>query len=195
MSTQPLWTNHARAGGSNRRLLGCLAPAVGGLIVGILLALGALVVLAPQPRAAVPHAPASTAPGHATLTLDDAFLSQLSADALRQAGLPFALSNVRVAIHPANQIAIAADATAGPLTRQLAITGILSVDGGRVRLHVTQAAVGGLSLPAPLDAALESALNARLATLNGLLQFGGTSYAITSVTTEEGQLTLGLAPS
>ncbi len=175
-------------------MLGCLAPAIGGVVVGILLTLGALVVLAPQPHAPARPAASSAGPAHVTLTLDDAFLSQLSADGLRQAALPFTLSNVRVAIHPANQIAITADATAGLLTRRLAVAATLSAEGGQLRLRVTQAAVGGLSLPAPLDAALETALNAKLASLNDLLQFGGTSYAITSVTTQEGLLTLGLAP-
>lgn len=163
------------------------------MLVGILLVFTALVILAPQPRA--PASPPSVVPAHATLTLDDAFLSQLGAEALRGAALPFAISNVRVAIHPANQIAVFADATAGLFTRQLTVTGTLAAVDGRLRLSVTQASVGGLALPAALDAVLESALNARLATLNDLFQFGGTSYAITSVTTQEGQLTLGLAPS
>lgn len=194
MSTQPLWIPRVRMARQRRGLLGCLAPAIGGVVVGILLALGAIVVLGPQPHAPPPPTPASAAPAHATLTLDDAFLSRLSADGLRQANLPFTTSNVRVTIHPNDQIAIVADATAGLLTRQLDVSGSLGLAGGRLRLHVTQAAIGGLALPAPFDAALESALNAQLATLNDLFQFGGTSYAITSVATREGLLTLGLAP-
>lgn len=166
------------------------------MVVGILLAFAALVVLAPQSPAPTPSpAVTSFAPAHATITLDDAFLSQVGVDALSGAALPFVVSNVRVAMHPANQIAIVADATAGPLSRQLAVSGTLAAVGGRLRLSVTRAAAGGLTLPAALDAALESDLNARLATLNDLFQFGRTSYAITSVTTREGQLTLGFAPS
>lgn len=195
MTTQSLWRARISAARESRGLLGCLAPAIGGLIVGILLTLGALVALAPQPHVPPPSVAASAAPAHATLTLDDTFLSQLSADGLRQANLPFTTSNVRVAIHPHDQIAISADATAVLLTRQLAVTGILGVDGGRLRLHVTQAAIGGLALPAAFDAALESALNAQLASLNDLFQYGGTRYVITSLATREGQLTLGLAPS
>lgn len=195
MTTQPLWISRVSIAREHRGLRGCLAPAVGGLIVGILLTLVVLVGLTPQPRTAAPRAPASVAAADATLTLDEAFLTQLSADALRQTTLPFTLSNVRVAIHPGNQIAIFANATAGLLTRQLAIVGTLSVDRGRLRLHVAQATIGGLALPAPFDAALESALNAKLASLNDLFQLGGTSYAITSVGTQEGLLTLGLAPS
>lgn len=193
--TEPLRTQHTWGPqrGDGRRLLGCLAPAIAGVLVGIVLALIALVALAPPPRGAPP--PSTSIPAHATITLDNAFLSQLSADALRQTTLPFALANVRAAIHPGNQIAIAADATAGPFTRELAAAGTLTVADGRLHLHVTQASVGGLALPAALNGALESTLNARLAALNDLLQLGGTSYAITSVTTQEGLLTLGLAPS
>ena len=190
--TEPLWSPYATTETRQRRLLGCLAPAIGGVLVGILLALVALVILAPQPRVA--RQPGA-APAHATLTLDDAFLSQLSGDALRGAALPFTLSNVRVAIHPDNQIALVADAITGPLNRQLAMTGTLVADSGQLHIHVTQASVGGLTLPAALDTVLGSALNARLATLNDQFQVGGTRYAITSVTTQEGQLTLGLAPS
>ena len=164
------------------------------MLAGILLAFTALVILGPQPPAPSPSTP-GVVPAHAAITVDDAFLSQLGAEALNGAALPFAISNVRVAIHPANQIAIYADATAGLLTRQLTVTGTLAAVNGRLRLSVTRASIGGLALPAALDAVLESALNARLATLNDLFQFGGTSYAITSVTTQEGQLTLGLAPS
>lgn len=193
--TQPLWLRRAKNEARQRPLLvGCVLPVACGLVVGVLLAFTALVILGPQPRAPTP-ATTSVAPVHATITLDDAFLSQLGSDALHGAALPFTITNVRVAIHPANQFAVFADATAGPLTRQLTLTGTLAAVDGRLRLRVTQAAVGGLALPAALDAALESALNARLATLNELFQFGGTSYAITSVTTREGQLTLGLAPS
>lgn len=193
--TVPLWTQRVLEARRGRGALGCLAPAIGGVVVGILLALIALAVLGPQPRAATSPPATSSAPAHATLTLDDAFLTQISADALHQARLPFTIANTRVAIHPDDQIAISADATIGPLTRQLAVTGTLAAVDGRVQVHVTQAEVGGLGLPAALDAALESALNAKLATLNDLFQFGGTSYAITSLTTQEGQLTLGLAPS
>lgn len=196
--TESPWIQPAREARRGRRLLGCLVPtAAAGVLVGIVLALVALVVLAPPPRSAPPPLVALP-PAHATLTLDDAFLSQLSADALRQAALPFALGNVRVAIHPGNQIAIAADAAdaaVGPLTRELAVAGILTTADGGLHLHVTQAAVGGLALPAALDGVLESALNARLAALNDLLRLGSTRYAITSVTTQEGLLTLRLAPA
>lgn len=193
--TKPLWLRRAKTEARQRPLLvGCLIPAAGGVVVGVLLAFTALVILGPQPQAPT-SATTSVVPAHATITLDDAFLSQLDAEALTGAALPFAISSVRVAIHPANQIAIYADATAGLFTRQLTVTGTLTAVDGRLRLSVTQASVGGLALPAALDAALESALNARLAALNDLFQFGGTSYAITSVTTQEGKLTLGLAPS
>lgn len=193
--TEPLWIQHAKMEARQRPLLvGCLIPAAGGVVVGVLLAFTALVMLGQQPRVP-PPASTSVAPVHATLTLDNAFLSQLGSDALRGAALPFTITNVHVAIHPGNQIAIAADATAGLFTRELAVAGTLTATDGRLRLHVTQAAVGGLALPAALDAALESALNARLAALNDLFQLGGTRYAITSVATQEGLLTLGLAPS
>jgi hypothetical protein len=72
------------------------------------------------------------------------------------------------------------------------VTGQLAASGGHVTVHVTQATIGGLTLPPPVGAVLEQALNARLADLANMLQVGGTRYVVTGVRTTEGQLTITL---
>jgi hypothetical protein len=183
------WMPNTREARRRGPLVGYIVAAIAGVLMGILLTVGLLIALAPQPRIA---APAQTTPAHATVTLDNAFLTALAAAALQQVQAPFAISNVRVAVHPGNQLVITADATSGLLTRQLTMAGTLESDNGRLHLAVTQTQIGGLPLPGPLNLLLESALNARLATLDNLLQFGGAHYAVTTVTSQEGKLTLGL---
>lgn len=179
------------AGAWQRERRGCRAGLItalaGGLLVGIALTL--LVQLLWVPGPTVPAA--SQTAGDATLTVDDAFLSQLASDALAQAQLPFDVSNVRVHVRAANVMTVTAATNAGGLlpARELNVTGQLAARGGRVSLHVTQATVGGLPLPPLVDAALEQALNARLA---DMLQVGGTHVAVTGVRTAEGQLTVML---
>jgi hypothetical protein len=179
--------------GRERR--GCGVVLLAMLVIGLLVGAGLtlLVQLLWVPGPAVPAAPQTA--GTATLTVDDAFLSQLAAGGLAQAQLPFGVSNVLVHVQAGTTMTLAGTTSpTGPLpARELSVTGQLAASGGRVSLHVTQATVGGVPLPPPVDAALEQVLNARLATLADRLQVGATRYTVTGVRTTDGQLTVMLA--
>ncbi|HEU5438710.1 MAG TPA: hypothetical protein VFU88_05430 [Ktedonobacterales bacterium] len=178
-----------------RERRGCWGVPVAVLLAGLLVGAGLtlLVQVLWVPGPAMPAAP--RAAGDATLTVDDAFLSQLAAGGLAQGQLPFSVSNVRVRVQAGNVMTMTGTTSPAGLlpARELSVTGQLAASGGRVSFHVTQATVGGLPLPPPVDAALEQALNARLATLADILQVGNTHYSVTGVRTTDGQLTAVLA--
>jgi len=178
---------------SEPRRAGCLIWALTGFVLGALAVIIALMALPPRQTATVPAAAAE--PGHITVTLDDATLTQLVAAGVQNAHLPVPVSNVHAHIQDGDALAIAGDA-ALPLvgTRPFAAAAQLSVADGRLAVHLTRGAIGDLSLPAPALAALESALNDRLAAHDLAIFPGGPRYAITGLTTSDGRLTLILAP-
>lgn len=180
---------------SEPRRAGCLIWALTGFVLGALAIIIALMALPPRQRATVPAA-TEPGPGHITVTLDDATLSQLAAAGVQNANLPAPVSNVHAHIQDGDALAIAGDA-ALPLvgTRPFAAAAQLSVADGRLAVHLTRGAIGDLSLPAPALAALESALNDRLAAHDLAIFPGGPRYVLTGLTTSAGRLTLILAPA
>ncbi|MFI5272115.1 MAG: LmeA family phospholipid-binding protein [Ktedonobacterales bacterium] len=167
------------------------APTLSGVVAGIVLTVLALVLLAPGPYVAPVAPPPAGVPG-ATLTLDDAFLTRTVAAGLSTSQLPFTITHLRVHILPQAQITLAGDASFGPLTRPLTATCALDLRDGNLHATVTQVTVGGLTLPAPLDTALEAALNSQLASVQDGLQTSGARVRIVQITTQPGQLTLRL---
>lgn len=188
MSTWP----EPRGRFSEPRRVGCLAWVLIGFVLGALAIVFVLVALPPRQPAAPP--PAASSAGHITVTLDDATITQLVATGVQNAHLPVAVSNVRAHIQDGGTLAIGGDA-ALPLvgTRPFETTAQLAVANGRLTAHLTQGSVGDLSLPAPSLAALESALNERLATHDFAIFPGGPNYHITGLTSSDGRLTLFLA--
>ena len=157
MSTWP--ESYGRMGEPRRA--GCLVGALTGFVLGALAIIIALMALPPRQPVTVP--PATTEPGHITVTVDDATLSQLAAAGVQNANLPVAVSNVHAHIQDGSALAIAGDAALSLVgTRPFAAAAQLSVANGRLVVHLTRGLIGDLSLPAPTLAALESALNDRL---------------------------------
>lgn len=177
---------------SEPRRAGCLVWTLIGFILGALAIIIVLIGLPPRQLAAVP--PAATS-GHVTITLDDTTLTQLAVAGVQNAHLPVPVSNVHAHIQDGEALAIAGDATL-PVTgtRPFAAAAQLSVANGRVAVHLTHGAIGDLSLPAPSLAALESALNDRLAAHDFAIFPGGPRYVITGLTSGDSRLTLILAP-
>lgn len=188
MSTWP--QPHGRL--SEPRRAGCFLWAVIGFVLGALAIIIVLIAL-PSPRPATP--PLTATSGHITVTLDDVTITQLAAAGVQNAHLPVPVSNVHAHIQDGGALTIAGDATL-PLvgTRPFAAAAQLSVADGRLAVHLTRGAIGDLSLPAPTLAALESALNDRLAALDLAIFPGAPRYVITGLTSSDGRLTLMLAP-
>jgi hypothetical protein len=162
-----------------------------GLVLGVGLTLLAQILLAPQPAAV--H-PASEQEGVA-ITVDDATLTRLAAAGIARAGLPFAVTNVQAHVLPSNVVTISGDVPAlglfGP--RRLAASAQVVPTAGRLALHITNASVGGLTLPSALTGVLESALDDRLATLTDTFTVLGTHYQVVGARSSPGSLTLMLA--
>jgi type II secretory pathway component GspD/PulD (secretin) len=161
-----------------------------GLIFGVALTLFALIWLAPQ---AVPlNAPAAN-PADITISMNDANLAAVISDSLTQAGLPFAVSNVRAHIQPNDIVTITANADVPLLpTRQLSATAHVTVINGNLSLHIEKGTIGGLALPSPLVGTLENALNQKFVTLGGLLILGHAKYDVSGVTTADNSLVLSV---
>lgn len=192
MSTWP--EPHRRL--SEPRRAGCLIWALTGFVLGALAIIIALMALPPRQTTATVPTATEPGPGHITVTLDDATLSQLAAAGVQNANLPVPVNNVHAHIQAGDALAIAGDA-ALPLvgTRPFAAAAQLSVADGRLALRLTRGLIGDLSLPAPALAALESALNDRLAAHDLAIFPGGPRYVLTGLTTSDGRLTLILAPA
>lgn len=176
---------------SNRRpqLWGCGGAALG-LLLGVVLTLLALVVLAPRPAPASPIAPGS---GSAIgISIDDAYLTDVVANAVKGASLPIQLSNVRAEIQPNNQVTLSGNAS-GPLSTStpLVAVGQVSAQSGQLSMHILRAYVGGLPLPATVTMALEQPINSNLAQANQTFLPPG--YVISGVSTTEHHLQMTIA--
>jgi hypothetical protein len=161
-----------------------------GLIVGVALTLFILVWLAPQPT------PVSSPPANSSdirISMNDANLAAVVSDSLTQAHLPFAVSNVRAHIQADNIVAISANADVPLLpTRLLSATAHVAVVDGNLSLHIDKGTIGGLNLPSPVVATIESALNQKFVTLGGLLVLGHSRYDVSGVTTSDNSLVLSV---
>lgn len=172
--------------------LATIGKLAAGLVLGVFLTVAVLVLWGPTPKSAV----ATTVPSGAdiTISVSDAFLSRTAGTAISHAQLPVAIDNVQAHTGPGNQLTFSgqADALFGFVQRPLAATSQLSADNGHLALHITNASVGGMPLPAPATGALEAAINGQLANATQQLTAGNSHLAVTGVTTSGGKVTLTL---
>ena len=172
-------------------LLGC-GGLLAGLILGALLMLVGLIAFAPRPQAA---APGSADPnGDLTITMDDAYLTQVLGSAISQSSLPISLSNVQAEIQPNNLVKISAD-TSGAFPVGVPLTALteLSVQSGHLAMRIVSAQVGGLPLPAGVVSALEQQFNSRLMQAGSVLL--PSNYMVTAIHTTEHRLQMSIAQS
>lgn len=176
---------------SDRRpqLWGCGGAALG-LLLGVVLTLLALIVLAPRPAPASPIA--AGASSDIGVSIDDAYLTDVVASAVKGASLPIQLSNVRAEIQPNNQVTLSGNA-AGPLstTTPLVAVAQVSAQSGQLSMNILRAYVGGLPLPSSMTRALEQPINSNLAQANQSYLPPG--YVISGVSTTEHRLQMTIA--
>jgi len=189
------WTStprraNASGDGGNRRTRftwGC-----GGLLLGILLSTLFLVVLAPRPSA-VALSPAP--PADITLTVDDQYLTRLVVQGVEAASLPgFTISNVKAHVAANNVLAFSGDVATGPgiSLASLNAQGQLGASGGILVVSNVYGVLGGLTLPAVVDSALELGINIAITNERQRLTQGGITYYVEGVSTTNGRLTLAL---
>ena len=165
-------------------LWGCGGLIAGG-IIGALLLLLALVAFAPRPEPASPGVGSQY--GNLSINMDDAYLTRQVSAAVTQANLPIKLSNVQAEILPSEQVKISADTTnAFPLGAHLEAIAQLRIVNGELALHIINAQVGGLPLPAQLSSALERPINEKMQQVSAYLLPQG--YHITAISSSEHHL-------
>jgi hypothetical protein len=139
-----------------------------GALLGALLMLLILLAVAPHPAPAAPVSGKEN--GNLSITMDDAYLSQVVASAIKGASPPITLRDVQTEIQPGNRVKITARTDGSfPIGAQLTAVGQLAVESGRLVMHVMSATVGGLALPAGLAHELEAPVNSQLAEVSAFL--------------------------
>jgi hypothetical protein len=184
---QPRRAN-ASGGGNTRFTWGC-----GGLLLGVLLTTLFLVLLAPHPSA-VALAPA--APADITLTVDDQYLTRLVVQGIKAANLPaFTVTNVKAHIAAGNVLTFSGSAALGPgiSLANLNAQGQLGASGGLLVVSHLSGVLGGLTLPAVVDSALELGINIAITNERQRLTQGGITYYVEGISTTDGRLTLTLS--
>ncbi len=174
-----------------------LLVGVGGMLAGVIVTCLFLALLAPQPEAVTPTG--SSGGADATATLDDTYLGDLIAESLAQAALPFGVQHVAAHAKAGNEIDVSGDLTGVPTlpgqpARRMTARLQLSAVNGALHAHIESIDFGGLGLPGLATATLESQINAHLR-FPALMQAGGHRYAVTSVTTKDGSVTMTLKRS
>jgi hypothetical protein len=163
------------------------------LLLGILLTTLFLVVLAPRPSA-VALSPAP--PTDITLTVDDQYLTRLVVQGVEAANLPggFTISNVKAHVAANNVLAFSGDVATGPgiPLASLNAQGQLGASGGILIVSNVAGVLGGLTLPAVVDSALELGINIAITKERQRLTQGGITYYVEGVSTTDGRLTLAL---
>lgn len=149
-----------------------------------------LIAFAPRPLTASPGARDQNS--DLSITMDDAYLTQVIAAAISQASLPISLSDIQAEIQPGNQVKISAK-TSGTFPVGLPLTAVtqLSVQSGHLAMHIASAQAGGLSLPAAAISALEQQINDKLTRESNFLL--PSNYLITAINTTEHHLQMSIA--
>ena len=158
-------------------LWGCGGLAVGALVGGLVVLL-ALFAFGPRPEPASPGVGGQA--GNLSINMDDAYLTRQVSAAVTQANLPIHLSNVEAEILPGEQVKISGDTTNSfPIGAHLEAVAQLRIVNGQLALHIINAQVGGLPLPAQLASALERPMNEKLQQVSAYLLPPG--YHITAI--------------
>jgi len=175
-----------------RIIWGAVTLLIGG-IVGALLTVAWLVWLAPGPQAPLPT---PTGHGDLSLTLDDAFLTNVAQTAANNAGLPVAITNVRAHIQPNDTIAITGDAGGFLFFGATHFSALAQprVVNGHLTVHLLSGNIGGATAPSSTLSTLESSINQQLSSPAFSPTFNGVQYVVTGVTTSNGLMTVKLGP-
>lgn len=170
---------------------GQLLWGVSGLIAGIVLTVLVLIWAAPSPPAVV-KSPRSTS--DVSITINDDVLTNLAAAGIAQAGLPFTVTNIQAHIQPNEIVHMTGDVPilGGLDMRRLSATAHLDTRNGHLVMNITNASVGGLTLPSILVAAIESSFDVKSSELTNSLVVANTHYIVSGVSSTNGALTLHL---
>ena len=165
-------------------LWGCGGLIVGAVIGAIVLAL-AIFAFGPRPEAASPGVGSQY--GNLSINMDDAYLTRQVSAAVTQANLPIQVSNVQAEILPDEQVKISGDTTGSfPIGAHLEAEAQLRIVNGQLALHIINAQIGGLPLPASVASALEKPMNEKLQEVSAYLL--PTGYHITAISSSEHHL-------
>lgn len=165
-------------------LWGCGGLVVGAIIGAVVLAL-ALFAFGPRLEPASPGVGGQY--GNLSINMDDAYLTRQVSAAVTQANLPISLSNVQTEILPGEQVKISADTTGSfPVGAHLEAVAQLRIANGQLALHISDARIGGLPLPASLASALERPMNEKMQEVSAYLLPPG--YHITAISSSEHHL-------
>ncbi len=175
-----------------RIIWGLVTLLIGG-VLGAILATAWLVWLAPSPQAPLPNPPGH---GDLSLTLDDAFLTNVAQSAANNAGLPVPITNVHAHIQSNDTIAITGDAGGILFFGATHFSAVAQprVVNGHLTVHLLSGNVGGATAPGGMLSALESSINQQLSSTAFSPTFNGVQYVVTGVSTSNGLMTVKLGP-
>lgn len=172
-----------------------VAWGLSGFALGAIFVLVMLLLFGPQPEPVQSQSP----PGSSAIsvTINDTFLTQAVAEGIKEAHLPIGLTNVHAHILPNDKITLSGNSVGlgGLLPNHLAATGQLYVAGGRLRVNITQASIGGIPLPGALTSALQNSINAQLVPQETSFFPTTTPYNVTGVSSRSGALTITFNPA
>lgn len=173
-----------------QRASGCgmaLVTGIIGVVLGVLLMVGYLLLFAPAPRQAVPG---TSGNDPVTITLDDAYVSQVVAASLAQSQPSLAVSNVKTQINPGNQLLISGNVNALGAARPFSTTADVFVKNGALAMSINTIQLVGLPVPDTLTSALEGSINTQLRQTSTSFLPPNSGYAIKSVTTSAHRMTI-----
>jgi hypothetical protein len=164
------------SGGCGPAILGGLI----GLVLGVLLMVAYLVFYAPAPRQA---APAASGNNPVTISVDDAYLTQVVAASLTRAQPSLGVSNAKAQINPGKQLLISGNVNTLGAARPFAATADVFVDGGAVAIHITEAHLDGLPLPSQITSSLQGSINNQLRQTSASFLPPNSGYTVKGVST------------
>lgn len=175
------------------RLIWGLVTLVIGALIGALFMVGWLVWLAPAAQKPLPN---PSGQGAISLTVDDAFLTNVAQNAANTAGLPVTITNVHAHIQANDTITITGVVPGFfilPATSFSALAQPLVVNG-HLTIHLLSGSIGSAAAPTSTLQALESSINQQLSGSALSPTFNGVQYVVTGVTTTNGAMTVKLGP-
>jgi hypothetical protein len=164
-----------------------LLAGVIGLVLGVLLMVGYWLLFAPAPRQAVPAASGSDP---VTITLDDAYVSQVVSTSLTRTQPSLGLSNVRTQVNPGNQLLISGNVNMLGAARPFTANADVFVKNGALAIRITAVQLGGLPVPDTLTSALEGSINNQLRQTSASFLPPNSGYAVKSVSTTAHRMTI-----
>lgn len=189
---RPTPTEAPKQGQTARIVWGVVTLLIGG-VLGALLTVTWLVWLAPAPQTPLPT---PTGHGDVSLTIDDAFLTNVAQSAANNAGLPVPITNVHAHIQPNDTIAITGDTGGFLFFGPIPFSALAQpqVVNGHLTIHLLSGNIGGATAPASTLKALETSINQQLSGSAFAPTFNGVQYVVTGVTTANGLMTVKLGP-